>query len=195
MEVPAIFYGSYRDVRKATKPLAQAFVEGAPVQDLVETTVESRELPGVMILDEPQAVLRAGPHFFFDTVATWLLDLQRRVDPRAWSRFYEWALSRPGNLPTVLGQAGVSYMFEESAYKSRFIQAGLLHWTELAAEGPRYVMRVSPGVSEDLWALPHAIKKAMMSASGRNDWVFDPLPSGGLPELVDKLGLKIDQAG
>jgi len=195
MQVPAIFYGSYRDVRKATKLLAQAFVDGSPVKELVETTVESRELPGVMILDEPQSALRAGPHFFFDTVATWLLDLQRRVDPRAWSRFYEWALSRPGSFPTVLGQAGVSYMFEESAYESRFIQAGLLYWAELAAEGPRYVMRVSPGVSEDLWALPNGVKKALMGASGRNDWVFDPLPAGGLSELLEKLGVNIGQAG
>jgi hypothetical protein len=145
-----------------------------------------------MILDEPQSVLLAGPHFYFDTVASWLLKLQRRVDPKAWARFYEWALSRPGNLPTALGQTGVAYMFEEPSYEHRFVQAGLKFWADLAAEGPRYVMRVSPGVSQDLWTVPNGIKRAMVDLSGRTDWVDDPLPSGELSGLVEKLRLEID---
>jgi len=193
MQVPSIFYGSYRDVRKATKPLAQAFIEGGPVLALVEATVETQALSGVLILDEPQPVLCTGPHFFFDTVASWLLKLQGRVDPKAWTRFYEWALSQPGNFLTVLGQTGVAHMFEDSKYPSLFVRAGLRFWTELAAEGPRYVVRVSPGVSQDLWTVPNGVRRAMMNLSGRSDWVFDPLPPGGLAELVEKLGLELDR--
>jgi len=193
MQVPSIFYGSYRDVRKATKPLAQAFIEGVPVEALVEAAVETQALPGVLILDEPHAVLCSGPHFFFETVASWLLKLQGRVESKAWTRFYEWALSQPGNFPAVLGQMSVAYMFDDPRYQSRFIQAGLRFWNELAAEGPRYVMRGSPGVSQDLWTVPNGIKRAMVALSGRSDWVFDPLPPGGLAELVERLGLELDK--
>lgn len=194
MRVSSIFYGSYGDVRKATKPVAQAFIRGAPVDEFVAATVETRELPGLLILDEPRTALRPGPHFFFDSIAQWLLSLQGRVEPNAWMRFYEWALSTCGNFPTVLGQMSVAYMFEDAKYNRRFIQAGLSFWPELAAEGSRYVMRTSPGLSQDLWATPNGIKRAMVALSGRSDWVLDPLPPGGLPELVQTLGLATDEA-
>lgn len=107
-----------------------------------------------------------------------------------WERFYDWALSEPGTFLTALGQyATVPFLHSHPLYQKLFVEAGLRYWEEYTTEGKRYLVR--GWRPEDLWSIPNGIKGAMVTLSGRNDWVLNPLPPGGLPQLVKELKLPV----
>jgi len=191
VQIPSIFHGDYRTVRKNVRELARAFVEGQEVISLTHSTLDPEEVPGWLVLDEPRVQLKSGEHFFLGTLGSAISSLmsKRAHDRTPWRRFHDWGFADSGGLLTILGQEATSYLYSDRAQQIRLLEAAIRFWPDLSAVGARYVARVTARPS-GIWDFPNGITGSVTLLSERR-WTRQPLPPGGLSELVRALGLPV----
>lgn len=185
MELPALFYGLYRDVKRRTARIVNGIPKGADWLALVEAEgyLDTATTPGFILLDGPSTLLGGQPHF-----QQWLLWNQFRAHWRDWGNallepIFQQSLTRPWSTLGLVCGGNTSWFIAEHRYRP-FLRAVRQYWDLFDSVGPRY----SSGLQtpRPLWALPNSIKYVLANL-GMSDAEMDPpWPPGGLPEIIDR---------
>jgi hypothetical protein len=185
MELPALFFGLYRDVKRRTSRIINQIPKGADWMALVEADgfLDTATTPGFILLDGPSPLLGGESHF-----QEWLLWNQM------WRKWKEWgddvlepifqrSLTQPWSTLGLVGGQNTPWFIRKHRYRP-FLRAVRQYWPLFDAEGQRY----STGLQtpEPLWALPNTIKYVLANLGIPGDVVRAPLPPGGLAELIDR---------
>ncbi len=185
MELPALFYGLYRDVKRRTGKIVTQVRKGADWMALVEAGgfLDTATTPGLIVLEGPSPMLGGEAHF-----QAWLL----------WSQFYyaeppltdevdeaifERSLSQPWSMLGMMGGNNSGWVREKRRYRP-FLRATRRYWDLFDAEGARYTDGSRGGFR--LWSLPNNIKYVLANLGMSNEEIDPPWPPGGLPELIDR---------
>ncbi|MCG8416765.1 MAG: hypothetical protein MJE77_02330 [Proteobacteria bacterium] len=163
--------------------MADEFCSGAPWADVGDELVDTRLVPGLLLLDGSAGrPLRDGEHFHF-SVLTELID--REFPPgmpeRALGRAFGAAIATHWGFLALLGARGRRYL-KRPAYRKELLSASVRYWSELDAEGPRYSSGSTIGLP--LWQLFTNIKHCLHCEGLPRACLDRPLPSGGIAELI-----------
>ena len=182
MQVPGFLHGRYREVKAATRCKITQLQRGASWDELAGELVDTRELPGLLVLDGPNRLLGGEPHFHFFAPARLLFDaIDDRLPGDTYETLFESVAATRWGFLTLLGQWGQSFLWQPG-HLEHFLHAALHWWDELDAEGRRYTSGSrSP---RTLWELPTNIQFALARLDVPDHRIDPPLPEGGLAELV-----------
>lgn len=123
MQLPALFYGLYRDVKRRTARIVNRVPKGADWIALVEAEgfLDTATTPGFILLGGPSPLLGGEPHF-----QQWLLWVQFRAHWPDWGNallepIFQQSLTRPwSTLGLVAGQnraaAAASALMQSTAH-------------------------------------------------------------------------------
>lgn len=195
MELPALFYGLYRDVKGRTARIVNRIPKGVDWMALVEAEgfLDTATTPGLILLDGPSPNLGSQPHF-----QVWLLWAQYRDKrARAWAAgreelhdrddeeetIFKQSLTKPWSTLGLVGGRNKDWLFQEHRHRP-FLRAVRQYWDLFDAVGVRYSAGTqNPG---SLWAEPSTIKYVLANRGIPGDELHPPLPPGGLVELIDR---------
>lgn len=194
MELPALFYGLYRDVKRRTNRIVNEIAKGADWMALVEADgfLDTATTPGFILLEGPNP--NRGSEHHFQQWLLWAHIKNKRA--HLWSRqskdadkwgvavqdvVFQQSLTKPWSTLGLVGND--SWLYPEHRYRP-FLHAVRQYWDLFDSVGPRY----STGLQtpESLWALPSAIKYALANLGIPGETLRAPLPPGGLAELIDR---------
>jgi hypothetical protein len=185
MQLPALFYGLYRDVKRRTARIVNRVPEGADWIALVEAEgfLDTATTPGFILLGGPSPLLGGEPHF-----QQWLLWVQFRAHWPDWGNallepIFQQSLTRPwSTLGLVAGQN--TDWFVPTHRFHPFLHAVRQYWDLFDSVGARY----SDGLQtpEPLWSLTTSIKYVLANLGVPGDELDPPMPSGGLAELIER---------
>jgi hypothetical protein len=195
MQLPALFYGLYRDVKPRTARIVNRISKGADWMALVEAEgfLDTATTPGVIVLDGPSPLLGGQPHF-----QAWLLWAQYRDNrAREWmsgraelhdrddeeEAMFQKSLTKPWSTLGLVGGRNKDWLFRENRHRP-YLRAVRQYWDVFDSVGARYSTGQQNPVQ--LWAQPNTIKYVLANRGIPGDELDPPLPPGGLAELIDR---------
>ena len=182
MQVPGFLHGRYREVKAAMRRKITQLKRGATWDELAGELVDTRELPGLLVLDGPGPLLGGEPHFHFFAPARLLSDaVDDRLPGDTYKTLFESVAATRWGFLTMLGQWGRSFVRPPDQME-HFLHTALYWWDELVAEGVRYTCGLDYG--HLLWDLPTNLQFALARLGAPTERLQQPLPEGGLAELV-----------
>jgi hypothetical protein len=185
MELPALFYGLYRDVKRRTSRIINRIPKGADWMALVEAegVLDTATTPGFILLMGPSPLLGGQPHF-----QQWLLWTQMGDKWREWGdtveeSLFQQSLTRPWSTLGLVCNQNKNWFLREHRHRP-FLRAVRRYWDLFDSVGARY----SNGLQtpEPLWAFTTSIKYVLANLGIPGDELDPPLPPGGLAELIDR---------
>jgi len=189
MKLPARLYGTYGDVKREGRRMVTQLRRGAPWADLAGEIIDTRDVPGMIVIDGPSRALH-GNHFHMYVAARAIEDaVPERLPWEVYETVFEPAIATLWGYVALL--ASVYLFFHPPGHQERFIRAAVRYWDELDAEGKRY----SSGTSSPrrLWDTPNMIAYCIGNAGGiSKERLCEPLPPGGLRELVNQSRVPVD---
>jgi hypothetical protein len=165
MKLPASIHGRYADVAARCRKMVTAFRKGAPWAEVVgEDTLDTQEVPGLIVLDGPAPNLGFEEHFHCFAPIRALGKVQTRAPwpPEAYAAISAACLTTHGGLLSLLGQDGRSFL--APAHRPAFLHQVRRWWPDFAAEGRRFT--VGTQVTYELWELPTTIGFALAQVGG-----------------------------
>lgn len=195
MELPALFYGLYRDVKRRTSRIINRIRKGDDWIALVESEgfLDTAKMPGFIVLEGPSPLLGGQPHFQewllwtqYNNKRTqeWVLgreELHERDDEE--DAIFQQSLTRPWSTLGLVAGGNTGWLYPKHRYRP-FLRAVRRYWHLFESAGPRY----SGGLQtpKPLWALPNSIKYVLANLGMSNAEMDPPWPPGGLPEIIDR---------
>ena len=185
MELPALFYGLYRDVKRRTSRIVNRIPKGADWMALIEAEgfLDVATTPGFILLDGPSPNRGGEQHF-----QQWLLWTQFRAHWRDWGNtvlepIFQQSLTRPWSTLGLVCGGNKSWFIPKHRYRP-FLRAVRQYWELFDSVGPRY----SNGLQtpDPLWTWTTSIKYVLANLGIPSDELDPPLPPGGLAELIDR---------
>ena len=196
MELPALFYGLYRDVKRRTSRIVTTIPKGADWMALVEAEgfLDTNATPGFVVFDGPSSLLGGEPHF-----QQWLLWAQiKNKWAHEWSRqskdadkwgvavqevVFQQSLTRPWSTLGLVAGGNTSWLIPKHRYRP-FLRAVRQYWDLFDSVGARYSFGLQ--TATPLWAFTNSIKYVLANLGIPGDTLRAPLPPGGLAELIDR---------
>lgn len=185
MELPALFYGLYRDVKRRTTRILNCIPKGADWISLIEVEgfLDTNVTPGFVVLDGPSPLLGGEPHF-----QEWLLWNQMWRKWKQWGdelleAVFQQSLTRPWSTLGLVGYQNAPWFIPKHRYRP-FLRAVRQYWDLWDSVGPRY----SSGLQtpDFLWRQPNTIKYVLANLGMSDAEMEPPWPPGGLPEIIDR---------
>jgi len=178
MQIPRVFYGRYRDVRRLCRKAITRFRRGSSWLEAVEAEglMETTDDPGLLILDGPDPSVGGEIHYHL-YVPMHLFSTDRTLPPLSPAQeeeVFATSLERPWGLLTLCDRQLMYWWFRHADPERRgregnvdryrrYLRAVFAAWGLLADEGRRYHGLGSPVEGEDLWqavsALPHVLAR------------------------------------
>ena len=182
MLIPSFLYGQHRQVKAACKRKVTQLKRGAAWADLAGEDIDSLQVPGLLVLDGPIPAGGSREHFYLYILARVIFDaVNERLPGDFYLTAFEPAAATRWGFLAMLGQWGDPFLIPPG-HEQRLLHHALHWWPELDAEGPRYCN--SLGVGTGLWPLFTNIKYCLARQGLPEDLLREPLPEGGLAELV-----------
>ena len=182
MEMPALFYGLYRDVKRRTSKIVTHVRKGADWMTLVEAEgfLDTAVTPGFIVLEGPSSLLGGEPHFQMWLLWWQFLDTHPALGDED---VFERSLTRPWSTLGLVSNPNKGWLYERRRYRP-FLRAVRQYWDTFEAEGARY----SNGseVGSFLWSLSNNVKYVLANLGIPGETLRSPLPPGGLPELIER---------
>lgn len=189
MQVPALLYGEYADVRKrCRKVMARSLSERQSLLDAFEGEgmIDTSDHPGLLVVDGPSSSTNRYVHYqCFVPLRLVFPGTEHSlgpIGPEEEGAMFTALLERPWGMLCMLSSNNMNLMFtrEEPESYRHYLQAMLRHWDVLEREGPRY----APGVP--LWSVALPVRQALARLGVPQQLLnyVVPLPVGGLPALV-----------
>jgi hypothetical protein len=184
MDLPAVFYGPYRDVKRRTSKIVTQVRKRADWIALVEAEgfLDTASTPGLIVLAGPSALLGGEPHFqqwlLWQQIFFGNLDISTELADDVFLR----SLTRPWS---TLGMVGSPYVFWSHPERYRpFLSAVLPYWPLFDAAGPRYTdgSRTPAGP----WSVAAGVKYVLANLGIPGEALRVPLPPGGLATLIER---------
>ena len=185
MELPALFYGLYRDVKRRTSKIVTQVRKGADWMELVEAEgfLDTATTHGLIVLEGPSPMIGGGAHFQAWLLWWQLIDAQPRLSEEIRDQVFDCSLTHPWSILGLVSAHNKGWVRETRRYRP-FLRAVRQYWDCLDAEGERWSTG-SPYGSR-LWSLPNSIMYVLANLGIPGDTLRAPLPPGGLAELIDR---------
>ena len=184
MLIPAFYYGRFRDVKAACSRKMTQLKRGASWPELAgEDWLDTREHPGLLILNGPNPNLGGSEHFHFFAMGQALTNaIPRRLPMDNMVTLFEPIIDTLWGYLSIMSQWGRSFLYPPG-HEQRYLHLAIRWWDTLAAEGGRYTIGVSEG--SDLWHGCTTNIHYCLARQGLPEELFDqPVPPGGMAELV-----------
>jgi hypothetical protein len=187
VRVPADLYGNAESVNLGGKLWTRrrrhdgAWTDG----DGRWTYLDTADLPGLIMLDpgHPQPEEDAW-HCYLPAMEITMAIATDDVSPQAEEDIFSAWLDRPWSLLGLLSPVNVSWLHQPHRFRP-LLRAVVDAWPALQAEGARYSTGAPDG--RDLWSVPNNLTYMLANMGLSNARLSRPLPSGGLPELLERV--------
>lgn len=185
MELPALFYGRYRDVKRRTAKIVTQVRKGNDWMALVEAEgfLDTDTTPGFLVMDGPSNLLGGEAHFQVWLLWTQIYFAEPRVNDEIREEVFQRSLTRPWSTLGLVAYRGQDWLFQKYRYRP-FLRAVRKYWDLFAAVGQRYTG--GSRAPDDLWSLPNSIHYVLANLGMSNAEMDPPWPPGGLAELIDR---------
>ncbi len=154
---------------------------------LDEPTFDTAVQPGLILLRQPDHIIDETPHYHVYlpllVAADKALESPRTAPVER--MLFERALSTAWSTLAVMAPNTLWLLKEERC--RQLIQAVVQHWATFLAEGKRYSNGRTTG--DTLWNAPSSLRFALARIGAPKELLMNPLPPGGVPELVQHLKL------
>ncbi len=183
MELPALFYGLYRDVKRRTSKIVTQVRKGADWMALVEAGgfLDTTTTPGFIVLAGPSPLLGGNPHF--QAWLLWFQLLDAALSAELVEDVFVRSLTQPWSTMGLMGNPNDLWIYERRRYRP-FLRAVRQYWDAFEAEGARYSN--GSDVGSCLWSLSNNVKYVLANLGIPGETLRSPLPPGGLPKLIDR---------
>lgn len=146
MKLPAFLHGLHKDVKARCVRKAKALAKGATWDELAGDWLETKEAPGLIVLEGPSPLMGGQPHFHpFALVRAMNDTLGYSRTNEVTERAFRSALGTPWGVLCFMGQDSYHYV-NPPAVQVPFLEACARHWAELDGEGARYSMGSPQGM-------------------------------------------------
>lgn len=185
MKIPSVFYGSYEEVRRRMKgkvgelKRVRKWVpwEQGPMTD-------TSAVSGVLVLGNSVAFRMEGDHFFLGELVRQIVEeiFGRGMPIDVWKTMFIESLEVPWSLLTVSSRDSGLCLWREPEWVGRYVLALARHWNAVDEIGARYAgMSHKTGT---FWERSIMLRQCLARLGIANDRLDEPLPPGGLPELL-----------
>jgi len=185
MQLPAMFHGRYRDVKRDVDHIVRRIVRGDDWTTLIEKEgfVDVEGSSGLILLDGPNPIFGSEAHF-----QAWLL--WSRVENKAASlrselmqRVFEQSLARPWATLGLMAHGNTFWLSPRERFRP-FLQAVRQYWAEYAVAGARYSNGIDHGM--ELWSVPNTLGYVLANLRVPREVYDSLLPQGRIAELIDR---------
>lgn len=196
MQIPALFYGLYRDVKLRFRKLVRQFSNGEEWDTVFSTedNTDTMNFSGFLVLNGPSSLLGSEPHFHCYV----LLDLVRQAVLKGQITSEQEALIFEKSLLSAWGVLGllsyknvVWFWRREQLYNAEqwsslryqpMLIACLNYWDVLDHEGARYTN--GSRAAQQLWELHTSLKYILANLGVSTETLLSPLPPEGLTPII-----------
>ncbi len=177
-------YGIYKDVIADCRKKVTALSRGKTWEEVTSgPCVDTRALPGLIVLHGPSPLLGGFPHFHAFTLHMVIQDAfaKGRLQAPVIESIFERSLGSAWSLVGLLAQTNMIWAYPENRRKP-LLDACLRFWDEFLGEGARYTSGSTTGAT--LWEL-HSNLKMVLSNLGVPTAVLNTsLPGGDLRSIL-----------
>jgi hypothetical protein len=186
VQVPAPLYGPYEAADRHARAWVRRLSAGKSQRPIDDEKVDIEHRPGLLLLNQPPAILRKDPHAHCALPMMHLKFARTReqvgqdVEDGC---FRDW-LTADWSLVGLLAQINVMWFSGHPERFRPFLDAVVAAWPTLyGLVGPRYSVGSVHG--QDLWTVSSNLKYVLANMGVPTDPLRAPLPRGGLDELVE----------
>ena len=149
MQLPAIYYGTSKEVEKSCRKLVTALKRGSTWPKVVGPLVNLSDKPGAtLVFDGPSDVLDPQRHFHCYYPARLLMESVDKLPDDVEEHVFSNSLASAWGVLTFLSRnASFVLTSRHAARYKRFLDAVIIHWAELTEVGPIYrpgTLRLEP---------------------------------------------------
>jgi hypothetical protein len=184
MLFPEFEYGIYKDVLAGCRKKVTALSRGETWEEVTSgPRVDTRVLPGLIVLHGPSPLLGGTPNFHAFTLHMLIQEAfaKGRLKAPAIESIFAQSLGSVWSLVGLIAQTNMIWAYPESRRKP-LLDACIRFWDELVAEGARYTSGSTSGAT--LWDL-HSNLKMILSNLGVPTPVLNaPLPEGDIRSIL-----------
>ncbi|BAS58547.1 MULTISPECIES: hypothetical protein [Leptolyngbya] len=197
MYIPAIFFGSSKEVRDRCKGLVKQFLKGTSWQEIMnaQELISTQDHPGLIVLHGPDRMMDSyGSHFHCYRLWEQLKEQQYKGNV-TWDmedEIFNTSLQADWGLLGLLALRNEPWVwYRENLYSVEdwttrrcipIISACLRYWNGIYAEGNRFSN--GSATANNLWALPNSLKYVLANLGVPLPVLQSPLPEGGLQAIL-----------
>ena len=185
MQLPALLYGSYPDVRKRCRTAIRRCIgEQRLLWEVVQADgmLDTAHHPGLIVVTPLLSGTGDNFHCYAPLYLMQKDDADFKLSAEAAAAIFSVGLEEVWSLTCMLPSQVIFSWMGDAEHDRRYVRAFLRHWDALDAEGERY----SSGTGEGrrLWELPTMIQSALVGLGVPAALLPDRLPAGGLYALL-----------
>jgi len=187
MLFPEVEYGIYKDVLAGCRKKVTALSRGKTWEEVTSgPRVDTRALPGLIVLHGPSPLLGGTPNFHAFTLHMVIQEAfaKGRLQSPAIDLIFEQSLGSAWSLVGLIAQTNMIWAYPESRRKP-LLDACISFWDELVAEGARYTSGSTAGAT--LWDLHSNLKMILSNLGVPTSVLNTPLPGGDLRSILGHL--------
>ena len=154
----------------------------------VRGMLDTESTPGKIVVDGPCPLPADAPSF-----QAWLLWAQLEAREKGVSgelaqRVFEQSLTRPWATLGLVATGNYFWFIERKRLRP-FLRVIRQYWNLFAAVGPRYTGGTT--MTFELWSMPNNVKHVLANLGIPKEILLQPLPPGGINELIDHTELHL----
>lgn len=187
MLFPEFEYGIYKDVLAGCRKKVTALSRGKTWEEVTSgSRVDTRVLPGLIVLHGPSPLLGGTPNFHAFTLHMVIQEAfaKGRLQSPAIDLIFEQSLGSAWSLVGLIAQTNMIWAYPESRRKP-LLDACISFWDELVAEGARYTSGSTTGAT--LWDVHSNLKMILSNLGVPTSVLNTPLPEGDLRSILGHL--------
>ena len=164
MQVPASFYGPYKEVKARSRKIVTRLFKGASFNEAlsVEEVIDSSSTPGLFALHGPSPLLTGEPHFHFYTLLLQIKEalFKKRLPSATEERVFADSLETAWGVLGLLSPPNVMWVSPAERHRP-LLAACLQFWEQLSEVGERYSVGLNRG--QNLRDLPTNIQYVLVN--------------------------------
>jgi hypothetical protein len=180
MRVPSFLHGRFAEVSRSAKRVARELQRGAHLQDVVDSWVDLRDLPGLIVLDGPSKLLGGSPHFHAFALTRAVADSLLPLTEAKCHGWVDESLREAWSFLGLLGQHGSR--FARTARDLDLLDAAVAHWSSMTSLGARYSAGLDRG--SHAWDAQVAVRGALAGQGVATTHLSPPETGEELAQLV-----------
>lgn len=194
MIIPAALVGDYATAKREVKKAVSRFRQGSGWNEsfALGGTVDTRDAPGLILLDGPNPLLGRDQHIhaYLPLAMLTAAFASRRIPREQGDVVFRESLDSGNGILGLLATANQVWVYPPDRHKP-FLDAVSASWHMLEEEGERYSVGMATGAS--LWSLPSNLKFVLARRGVDVPVLNSPLPARGIDGLIS--GIQFPSSG
>lgn len=184
MEIPAVLYGLWRNVKPRVKRSVDKIVKGASWHEAFQRSgmLSTDDTPGLLVLEGPGPLAGGAPHFQLFAPWRFLLSHHRELSAERIDELFIASLQDPWGIMSLISYSAEWIFTMNPHFRVPFLRTAVKYWPMFESMGNRYGYGGNYG--ESLWSGHHSVHYLLAVLGVPNKVINTPLPPGGLEELA-----------